>query len=112
VSPLRRGFPSPVSLPSYLSDAPGGCWLTVRVIPRAGRSEVAGERGQALVVRLAAPPVEGAANVALVSFLAAALDVPRRAVVIVSGERSRDKRLRVEGVTAAVAAARLRARPC
>jgi len=108
----RRGSLSPVSLPSYLSDAPGGCSLTVRVVPRAGRSQIAGERGQALLVRLAAPPVEGAANEALVAFLADALDVPRRAVAILSGERSRDKRLRVEGMTAAVAAARLGARPC
>jgi len=59
-----------------------------------------------LLVRLAAPPVEGAANAELVEVLAAALSVPRRAIAIVSGDRSRQKRVRVAGID--VAAARLR----
>ena len=73
--------------------------VTVRVIPRAKRNEFAGERHGALVVRLAAPPVEGAANDALIEFLARALGVPRRAVRIVGGERSRNKRVAIAGVT-------------
>jgi uncharacterized protein (TIGR00251 family) len=71
--------------------------IDVRVIPRAKRNEFAGERDGALVVRLAAPPVEGSANEALVAFLAEALDLPRRNIRIVSGERSRRKRLAITG---------------
>jgi uncharacterized protein (TIGR00251 family) len=71
--------------------------IDVRVIPRARRTEVAGEREGALLVRLAAPPVEGAANDALVAFLADALDLPRRNIRIVAGERSRHKRVAIAG---------------
>jgi len=53
-----------------------------------------------VVVRLAAAPVDGAANDALIAFIAATIGCPRRAVSIVSGEKSRDKRLQVEGLTA------------
>jgi uncharacterized protein (TIGR00251 family) len=60
-----------------------------------------------LLVRLHAPPVEGAANAELVALLAAALAVPRAAVSIVSGERSRDKRVRVSGIDRATAEIRL-----
>jgi uncharacterized protein len=70
--------------------------LTLRVIPRARKTEFAGERDGALVVRLAAPPVEGAANDALIEFLARHYHVPRRAVRIVSGERSRVKRVEID----------------
>ena len=66
-----------------------------------------GVRDGALVVRLAAPPVDGAANTALTEFLSEALGVPRRAVSIVSGERGRRKRVAVAGVTAALARERL-----
>jgi uncharacterized protein (TIGR00251 family) len=73
--------------------------IAVRVIPRASRSGVAGMRGEALLVRLNAPPVDGAANAELIEVLASALGVARRAVTIVSGERGRTKRVRIEGVT-------------
>ena len=73
--------------------------LDVRVIPRARKTECAGFRDEVLVVRLAAPPVEGAANEALIAFFAAALHLPRRAVHILSGERGRKKRVAIEGVT-------------
>lgn len=81
--------------------------MDVRVIPRAGRTQLAGERDGRLLVRLAAPPVEGAANDALIVFLAEILDVPRRAIRIVAGERGRQKRVAVDGVNAALARARL-----
>jgi uncharacterized protein len=74
--------------------------LDIHVIPRARRTEIAGERDGALLVRLAAPPVEGAANDALIEFLAATLGLPRRAIHIVSGERSRRKRVAIAGMTA------------
>ncbi len=81
--------------------------MTVRVIPRAKRSGIDGMRGDAILVRLQAPPADGAANEELIDVLAAALAVPRRAVTIVSGERSRQKRVRVTGVDAVTAQARL-----
>ena len=64
-------------------------------------------RAGAVLVRLAAPPIDGAADDALLAFLADALDVPRRNITIVSGEKSRDKRVQVVGMDAAVARARL-----
>jgi uncharacterized protein len=73
--------------------------VLVRVIPRAKKTEISGERDGALVVRVAAPPVEGAANEALVGFFARALGVPRRAVRILSGERGRTKRVAIDGVS-------------
>ena len=81
--------------------------IDVRVIPRAGTSGLAGTRGDALLVRLNAPPVEGAANKALVELLARELGVAKRAVTMVSGERSRQKRVRVEGISVANAEQRL-----
>jgi uncharacterized protein (TIGR00251 family) len=72
------------------------------VIPRARKTELGGVRDDALVVRLAAPPVEGAANEALVDYFASLLRLPRRAVRIVSGERGRRKRIALAGVTAEI----------
>ena len=71
------------------------------MIPRAGRTGFAGLRDGALLVRLAAAPVDGAANDELVALLAKALRIPKRDVTIVSGERSRSKRVRVAGWDAA-----------
>ena len=82
--------------------------LDVRVIPRTSRPGLAGTRNGALLVRLSAPPVEGAANAELIQVLAKALDVPKRRVTIVAGERSRLKRVRVEGLTAERAAEMLK----
>ena len=84
-----------------------GIELDVRVIPRARRDEIAGIRAGAVLVRLAAAPVEGAANAALIELIARQLDRPRKAVRIIGGERTRDKRLEIVGITAAVAARRL-----
>jgi uncharacterized protein (TIGR00251 family) len=70
----------------------------VRVVPRAKRTAIAGERDGRLLVRVAAPPVDGKANAAVVKLLAKTLGVPRSSVTIVSGELSRDKVVRVEGV--------------
>ena len=67
--------------------------------PRAGRTAVGGMRGDALLIRLAAAPVDGAANDALVAYLSTLLDVPKRDLRIVSGERGRDKRIAVAGLT-------------
>jgi uncharacterized protein (TIGR00251 family) len=72
----------------------------VHVQPRASRSEVVGTHGAALKVRLLAPPVDGAANEALVTLLAEELGVPRRDVRIVQGAASRAKVVEIEGTTA------------
>ena len=69
------------------------------MIPRAGRAGVAGTRQGAWLVRLNAPPVDGAANRELIELLAETLDVPRHAITIVAGERSRTKTVRVDGIT-------------
>jgi hypothetical protein len=73
--------------------------LLVRVIPRSGRTAVDGRRGEALLVRLAAAPVDGAANDALIRFLADLFGRPRRDIAIVAGEKSRDKQVRINGLT-------------
>jgi uncharacterized protein len=83
--------------------------LNIRVIPRTRKSEVAGMRGEAWLVRLHAPPVEGAANDELIAMLAKLLDVPRRDVTLVSGDRSRNKRVRVASLDSATAQERLAA---
>ena len=90
-----------------IRDAPGGILVDIRVIPRAGRSGLAGTRDGAILVRLNASPVDGAANAELIEVLARSLGVARREVAIVAGERSRLKRVRVSGVTASAAAAAL-----
>jgi len=83
------------------ADTPDGASLAVRVIPRARKTEIAGTREDALLVRLAAPPVEGAANDALIELIADRLHVPRHAVRVISGEHGRRKVVRIAGVTAA-----------
>jgi uncharacterized protein (TIGR00251 family) len=84
--------------------------IDIRVIPRAGKSGLAGMRGASLLVRLNAAPVDGAANAELIDVLADVLGVPKRAVTIVSGERSRQKKVRVAGLSSADIDARIRAR--
>ena len=70
--------------------------LALHVQPGAKRTEVAGTHGDALKIRLAAPPVDGKANAELLRFLAAAFDVPRHAVTLLRGETSRQKAVRIE----------------
>ncbi len=86
-----------------------GVSVTVRVTPRAGRTAVAGVREDVLLVKLAAAPVDGAANDALIALLAQAFDVPRRNIAIVSGDRSRTKRVEFAGASTDALDARLAA---
>jgi len=90
-----------------ISSTADGIVIEVRVIPRAGRSEVAGTRDGALLVRINAPPVDGAANAELIVLLADTLEVPRRNVTITAGATSRRKRVKVVGITADRATSRL-----
>src|SRR5918995_6900109 len=82
--------------------------LHVHVQPGAGRSAVVGRHGEALKIRVAVPPVEGRANDAAIALLAEAMEVPARDVTLASGERSRVKRVRIQGVTGEEVEVRLR----
>ena len=81
-----------------IAETATGIELDVRVIPRAKKSSLGGVRDGAVLIRLAAPPVENAANEALVSLLSDVLHVPRRAIRIISGERARRKRVAIDGL--------------
>jgi len=96
-----------VSPPPFLQVQNNGLLLAVRVQPRASRTELAGTMGAELKVKVTAPPVDSAANEALVVFLAATLDLPKRAVTLVRGHTSRHKLLRLEGLTLQEAVTRL-----
>ena len=73
--------------------------LSVRVTPRAGRTALAGMRDGVLHVKLAAAPVEGAANAALIDLLSRQLRIPKRSLRIATGERSRTKTVEISGLT-------------
>jgi len=82
-----------------IQERNGGVLVAVRVQPRASRDEVVGEMQGALKVRLQAPAVENRANDALCEYLAVLLKTPKSAVRILSGDRSRIKRIEIRGVT-------------
>jgi uncharacterized protein (TIGR00251 family) len=82
-----------------IQQGDGAVVVAVRVQPRASKDEIAGEWNGALKVRLQAPAVEDRANEALVEFLARVLRIPKAAVRILGGERSRNKRVEIRGVT-------------
>lgn len=84
---------------SWLHSDGGGVILDLHIQPGAKKTEVVGLHGDALKIRLAAPPVDGKANAALIAFLAKKLGAGRTAVELVSGLTSRAKRVRVYGQT-------------
>ncbi len=92
-----------------ISDHPLGATFSVRVHPRAARTAITGTLGDALKIALSAPPLDGQANLAVVEFFAEVFSVPRSAVQVVTGERSRNKVIRIAGRTAAELQQRLRA---
>jgi len=77
-----------------------GVRLETRVTPRASRTAIEGVRDGRLLVRVTAPPVDKAANTAVIAIISEALDLPRRDVTIVGGEQSRSKSLAIAGLTA------------
>ena len=83
-----------------IRDTDRGATFAIRVQPRASRNAIAGEMGDALKLALTAPPVEGKANEACVEFFANLLKVPRSSVTIASGESSRNKVIRITGLSA------------
>ncbi|HVU25494.1 MAG TPA: DUF167 domain-containing protein [Opitutus sp.] len=80
------------------TPVPASCTLAVKVIPNAARTEIAGRLGDAVKIKLHAPPVDGRANAALCDFLAARLGLPRRAITLLRGETSRQKLIRIDGL--------------
>ena len=83
--------------------------IRVHVIPNAKIDKVAGEHGDAIKIKLRAPAIEGKANTALRKFLAEKLSISQRAIVLERGERSRDKVLRIDGLSEEEVRSRLRA---
>lgn len=86
-----------------LRQTPTGIEITLRVTPRARRNEIAGVSGEALRVRLTAPPVGGAANDALLTLLTERLGMPRRSLRLVAGAHSRHKRVAIDGLSSEAA---------
>lgn len=84
----------------WVSDTAEGALLRLRVAPRAKRTVVQGPHGDALKIRLAAPPVDGKANEALIAFLAERLDTPRQGIQLAHGAGGRDKQIAVTGLSA------------
>jgi uncharacterized protein (TIGR00251 family) len=89
-------------------DTAAGVTFTVKVQPRARKNAITGVVGDALKLALTAPPVDGRANEACIEFFANLLDVPRSSVTIASGKTSRNKVIRVAGLTADEVRRRLR----
>jgi uncharacterized protein (TIGR00251 family) len=90
-----------------MTQPPPSCLLPVAVVPNAPRSEIVGWLGDALKVKVHAPPLEGRANEALCKFLAGKLDLPRRAVTVARGETSRRKLIQITGLNLMMAKTRL-----
>jgi len=97
----------PQSLPGFLQTRDGAVWLSIKLQPRASSNEIGEAMGNELKIRVAAPPVDSAANEELVRLLAEVLDCPRSAVELVRGHASLRKVVAVYGVEAAVVAQRL-----
>ena len=92
-----------------INDSPAGATFAIKVHPRARKNEITGEVGEALKLSLTAPPADGRANAACVDFLAEFLKVPRSSITIAAGQTSRNKVVRVHGLTADQVRDRLRA---
>ncbi len=91
-----------------IRDTPGGATFQIKVQPRARKNAITGEIGDALKIALTAPPVEGRANEACIAFFAEFLNVARSSVTIAAGESSRNKLIRISGLSAAQVEAKLR----
>jgi len=96
-----------MSLPSCIQVRADGVWIALKVQPRASRNEVGAVVGGALKVKVTAPPVDSAANEAVLRLLADVLDCPRNAVQLVRGATARNKVIGVTGLTGEAIAARL-----
>ena len=93
----------------FLTDTPAGAVLSLRIVPRAAKNAIQGELGDALKLRLCAPPVDGAANAALVEFLSDFFSLPRARVQLLSGATSRNKRVLLSGVSSSAIQSKIQA---
>jgi YggT family protein len=98
-----------LSIRWLVSDEPAALRLHIHLQPRAARSRIVGRHGDAIKIQVHAPPVDGAANAALIDLLADTLDVPRRAVRIVQGATGRDKLVEIQSSDPAACRQRLEA---
>ncbi len=96
------------NLPAFISVQPDGVSLAIKLQPRASANEIAGPLGNELRVKVTAPPVEAAANEALIRLLAETLDCPRSRVEILRGHTSRHKVIKLRGLSADAVLARLK----
>ncbi|MGZ8899720.1 MAG: DUF167 domain-containing protein [Limisphaerales bacterium] len=94
-------------MPPYLRESAEGLYLSVKLQPRASRNQIQGLHGNELKIAVTAPPVDSAANSALLDFLAAQLGLPRSAIQLVRGQTSRHKTIFIAGVRAVDVAPRL-----
>jgi len=92
---------------AIVQDSKNGAVLTVHVQPKASRTECVGIHGDALKIRVAAPPIDGAANDELIRFIAGRCAIPHASVLIQSGAKGRHKRLYLKGITAELVMTRL-----
>lgn len=94
-------------MPLEIVETNEGVTFSIRVVPRASKSEIVGEHDGALKVRISSPPVDGTANEDVVRILAKAVGVAKSDVAIISGQTAKTKRIRITGVTAAQLQSRL-----
>ena len=94
-------------VPSYLRATNGGTLLSVKLQPRASKNEIGEPLGEELKIKVTAPPVDAAANQALVEFLADVLDCSRGQVELLRGHTSRHKTLRLHGLSPEIVAQKL-----
>jgi uncharacterized protein (TIGR00251 family) len=94
-------------LPGFLREQPDGVLLAIKLQPRASTNEIGAALGDELRIKVAAPPVDSAANEALVRFVAQELDCPRNRVELIRGHTSRHKTLKLHGLSAAAVLAKL-----
>ncbi len=85
-------------LTGFIKETAEGITISVKIQPRASKNEVVGLHGNALKIRLTAPPVEGAANALLITFLSDKLDLPKQNFELIQGLTSRNKLIRVIGI--------------
>ena len=100
-------MPHAMDMPGFLQAHADGVYLSVRLQPRASRNEIGEAVGDELKIRVTAPPVDSAANEALVRLLAKVLDCPRSSVQLVRGQTSRHKLVFLQGTTVGAVAAKL-----
>jgi len=95
-------------IPTFLKQTGAGVQLAIKLQPRASRQQIAGPQGDELKISVTAPPVDAAANRALVDFVAEICDIPRSTVDLIRGQTSRHKTLLLKGLTADAVLERLR----